>query len=58
LTNNERKINGLVEHGIDVAERVSHQVDAHAGNIGYLRTKKEKLGHMLTGLAEEGGEES
>ena len=58
LTNNERKINGLVEHGIDVAERVSHQVDAHSGNIDYLRTKKEKLGHMLTGLAEEGGEGS
>ena len=58
LTNNARKIRGLSEHGIEVSERVAHQVDAHDGNIEYLRTKKNKLGHLLTGLATEDGGES
>ncbi|MEO2166846.1 MAG: GTP cyclohydrolase II [bacterium] len=62
LTNNARKIEGLERHGIRVRDRVPLQVKAHAGNIGYLRTKQEKLGHMLTDLPEsikqEEGEES
>jgi 3,4-dihydroxy 2-butanone 4-phosphate synthase/GTP cyclohydrolase II len=55
LTNNERKIKGLSQHGIDVAERVALEVDPHDGNIEYLRTKKRKLGHLLTGLSGEDG---
>ena len=55
LTNNERKIKGLSQHGIDVAERVALEVDPHDGNIEYLRTKKRKLGHLLSGLSGEGG---
>lgn len=52
LTNNARKIEGLERHGIRVQDRVPLQIKAHAGNIGYLRTKQEKLGHMLTDLPE------
>ena len=55
LTNNARKIRGLAQHGIEVSERVALQVDAHDGNIEYLRTKKNKLGHLLTGLTTEDG---
>jgi 3,4-dihydroxy 2-butanone 4-phosphate synthase/GTP cyclohydrolase II len=51
LTNNARKISGLSDYGIEVVERVPLQVPPHDGNIGYLRTKQEKLGHWLTGLA-------
>ncbi|MBU6282524.1 GTP cyclohydrolase II [bacterium] len=50
LTNNARKIEGLSRYGIEVAERVSIEAEPHAGNIGYLRTKQEKLGHMLSTL--------
>jgi 3,4-dihydroxy 2-butanone 4-phosphate synthase / GTP cyclohydrolase II len=51
LTNNSRKIAGLARYGIEVAERVAIQIQPHADNIAYLRTKQEKLGHWLTGLA-------
>jgi len=51
MTNNERKISGLARYGIEVTERVALEVEPHADNIAYLRTKQEKLGHLLTGLA-------
>lgn len=47
LTNNPRKIIGLEGYGLKVAERVPIQFDASKHNARYLRTKKEKLGHML-----------
>jgi 3,4-dihydroxy 2-butanone 4-phosphate synthase/GTP cyclohydrolase II len=50
LTNNSRKIAGLAQYGVVVEERVPIEVPAHDGNIAYLRTKQEKLGHWLTGL--------
>jgi GTP cyclohydrolase II len=34
---------------------VALEVDPHDGNIEYLRTKKRKLGHLLTGLSGEDG---
>ena len=54
LTNNARKISGLSHYGIEIAERVPIEVPAHDGNIAYLRTKQEKLGHWLTGLGPGG----
>jgi len=54
LTNNSRKISGLTSYGIEVTERVAIEAPAHPLNIGYLRTKRAKLGHLLTGL-EPGG---
>lgn len=50
LTNNSRKISGLTSYGIEVTERVPIEALPHALNIGYLRTKRAKLGHILTGL--------
>jgi len=50
MTNNARKIKGLARYGIEVVERVPLEVKPHEGNIAYLRTKQEKLGHLLTGL--------
>jgi len=47
LTNNPRKIIGLEGYGLKVAERVSIQCDASKFNARYLKTKKEKMGHML-----------
>ncbi len=50
LTNNLDKAAGLLEHGIDVAERIPLQVAPNAENIRYLLTKRDRLGHLLDGL--------
>ena len=50
LTNNPQKIAGLEAYGVTVVARVPLEVTPHAGNIGYLRTKQAKLGHLLSGL--------
>lgn len=50
LTNNPRKIHGLTHYGIDVVERVPLEVPPHRGNLEYLRTKRQKMGHLLTNV--------
>ena len=50
LTNNPKKIAGLETYGIQVVERLPIEVAPHPGNIHYLRTKQQKLGHLFTGL--------
>jgi 3,4-dihydroxy 2-butanone 4-phosphate synthase/GTP cyclohydrolase II len=52
LTNNPAKRAGLEGHGLSILERLPLQVDPTPENIGYLRTKREKMGHLLDGLAE------
>jgi 3,4-dihydroxy 2-butanone 4-phosphate synthase/GTP cyclohydrolase II len=47
LTNNPRKIVGLDRHGLEVAARIPLEVAPNRRNIDYLRTKKERLGHLL-----------
>lgn len=47
LTNNPRKIKGLEGYGLEIAERVPLQITENEDNWRYLRTKKEKLGHLL-----------
>ncbi|MBL4847121.1 MAG: bifunctional 3,4-dihydroxy-2-butanone-4-phosphate synthase/GTP cyclohydrolase II [Planctomycetes bacterium] len=50
LTNNPRKIIGLEGFGLKIAERVPIQVEPHPANLEYLRTKRDKLGHLLKGI--------
>jgi len=47
LTNNPRKIIGLEGYGLCVVERVPIQIPHNSQNEYYLKTKKEKLGHIL-----------
>jgi GTP cyclohydrolase II len=47
ISNNPLKLQALEEAGLKVVERVSIEVDATEDAAGYLRTKKEKLGHLL-----------
>jgi GTP cyclohydrolase II len=50
LSNNPDKIAALERGGIQVAERVPCLVEPSVTSEIYLRTKKEKLGHLLEGL--------
>jgi hypothetical protein len=47
LTNNPRKVVGLDGYGLTIVERVPVQLPANACNLRYLRTKRDKLGHLL-----------
>jgi 3,4-dihydroxy 2-butanone 4-phosphate synthase/GTP cyclohydrolase II len=53
LTNNPNKRAGLEGHGLAIEERVPLRIDPTPENIGYLRTKQEKLGHLLDVPASE-----
>jgi 3,4-dihydroxy 2-butanone 4-phosphate synthase / GTP cyclohydrolase II len=47
LTNNPKKIRGMEGYGLSVTDQVPIQHTPNPHNEGYLKTKKEKLGHML-----------
>lgn len=47
ISNNPLKLRALEEAGLKIVERVSIEVEAHDSSTHYLRTKKEKLGHLL-----------
>lgn len=50
LTNNPKKIVGLSGYGIEVVERVPIEMEACPDNEHYLEVKKNKMGHILTGI--------
>ena len=47
MTNNPQKIRGLETYGIQVTERLPISIDPSEHSADYLRTKQEKLGHLL-----------
>lgn len=47
ISNNPLKLRALEEAGLKIVERVSIQVDSQESAAKYLRTKKEKMGHLL-----------
>lgn len=48
LSNNPDKVSALERAGIEVVERVPCEVEAHSYSEDYLKTKKDKLGHLFT----------
>ncbi|HUA95131.1 MAG TPA: bifunctional 3,4-dihydroxy-2-butanone-4-phosphate synthase/GTP cyclohydrolase II [Acidimicrobiales bacterium] len=50
MTNNPIKYGGLEGFGLDIVERVPLATSPNPENIEYLRTKRERLGHLLDGL--------
>ncbi|MGH2723172.1 MAG: bifunctional 3,4-dihydroxy-2-butanone-4-phosphate synthase/GTP cyclohydrolase II [Actinomycetota bacterium] len=56
LTNNPAKRAGLEGYGLSIAERVPLETRPTAQNLAYLKSKREKLGHLLSNLeaVEEG----
>ncbi len=47
LTNNPAKRAGLEGYGLSIIERIPIETEPTSHNIGYLQTKREKLGHLL-----------
>ncbi|MGB2959284.1 MAG: bifunctional 3,4-dihydroxy-2-butanone-4-phosphate synthase/GTP cyclohydrolase II [Bacteroidota bacterium] len=47
LTNNPKKVVGLHGYGLDIVERVPLEIDPNEVNERYLRTKRDKLGHLI-----------
>ena len=50
LTNNPAKYGGLEGFGLEIVERVPLQSVPNPENIRYLRTKQQRMGHLLEGL--------
>jgi 3,4-dihydroxy 2-butanone 4-phosphate synthase/GTP cyclohydrolase II len=50
MTNNPAKRGGLEGYGLEIVERVPLESVPNPENIHYLRTKREKMGHLLEGL--------
>ncbi len=50
ITNNPREIVGIEGYGLQVVDRVPIEIPPRAANARYLRTKREKLGHLLTAV--------
>ncbi len=47
ITNNPDKIAGLEGHGLRISSRIPVPVKCHPANVRYLRTKRDKMGHLL-----------
>jgi 3,4-dihydroxy 2-butanone 4-phosphate synthase/GTP cyclohydrolase II len=50
MTNNPAKYGGLEGFGLEIVERVPLLTEPNPENIHYLRTKRERMGHLLEGL--------
>ena len=50
MTNNPMKYGGLEGFGLDITERVPLSISPNEHNIEYLRTKQQRMGHLLEGL--------
>ncbi len=48
ISNNPDKLKALEEAGLNVVERIPIEIDTQEPAAHYLRTKKEKLGHLLS----------
>jgi len=50
LSNNPRKLSGVTGDGLSVSERLPIEITASADSQRYLKTKKDKLGHLLSSV--------
>lgn len=48
ISNNPEKVEAVQAVGIEVVERVSADVEIYESNAKYLRTKRDKMGHLFT----------
>jgi 3,4-dihydroxy 2-butanone 4-phosphate synthase/GTP cyclohydrolase II len=53
MSNNPEKIAAVQQAGIEIVERVSIEVEPHEKSLGYMKTKKEKMGHLLLNVDQD-----
>jgi GTP cyclohydrolase II/3,4-dihydroxy 2-butanone 4-phosphate synthase/GTP cyclohydrolase II len=53
ITNNPLKIAGMVEEGVPVRRRIPSRTAHNPHNVDYLRTKRERTGHLIELFAED-----
>lgn len=53
ITNNPLKIAGMVEEGIPVRRRIPSRTEHNPHNVDYLKTKRERTGHLIELFADE-----
>ncbi len=58
ITNNPLKIAGLVDEGVPVRRRIPSRTLSNPLNVDYLKTKRDRSGHLIEFLPEEGKEAS
>ena len=54
MTNNPKKIIGLSGYGLEVSERIGIEISPTEENRFYLRTKRDRMGHLLKGVDKDG----
>ena len=50
MTNNPAKYGGIEGFGLEILGRVPLQAEPNPENLAYLRTKRERMGHLIDGL--------
>lgn len=53
MTNNPKKIQALLDIGVEVVERMAHETGRNPHNADYLETKKGKLGHLFAAIKKD-----
>ena len=53
ITNNPLKIAGLVDEGVPVRRRIPSRTPTNSINAGYLKTKRDRSGHLLDLIEDE-----
>ena len=47
ITNNPAKYIALAGYGLEISERIPLEIVPNKENLAYMKTKKEKMGHLL-----------
>ncbi len=50
LSNNPKKLQGVTGDGLSITERIPIEIAPSASTLRYLKTKKDKLGHLLSSV--------
>ncbi len=53
LTNNPKKISGLAGYGLELVDQVPLAIEPNSSNTRYLKTKRDKMGHLLENVGEK-----
>ena len=57
MTNNPAKYEALSAFGLEISERVPLVTASNPHNLAYLRTKRERMGHLIEGTEDAPGED-